>query len=245
MPCLICGSAETVRSHILPRALMHDIRAGEKHAVAGWRNRDGLVFTQSGFWDGEILCAAHEGALHDADTYAVEFCRTFDEVAQPTPQGNGFMLPNPRPEILPRFAMSVVWRYCVSHFGLAQGAKLGPWEHTLRSLIFDGRTTVTAPDLMVIRQLAQIDGRTIPFATQPHSARHNGITYWQFQVAGLLFRLKLDRRPDGMPAMLLAAGSDPLVVCDMGPQDVRHVKGYQRVFERMAAGRKPQNRRSV
>lgn len=240
MPCLVCGSSETVRSHILPRALMHDIRADGTHAAAGWLDRDGTMFTQSGIWDGDILCALHEGALNDADTYAVKFCRTFDDVAQPTPQANGFMVANPRPELLPRFAIAVIWRYCVSRFGRRQSQKLGSWETILRSLLFDSHPTATMPDLMIIRQQAQIDGRTIPFATQPHSARHQGITYWQFQVAGLQFRMKLDRRPDGMPPMLLAAGSDPLVVPNLGPQDVRHVKGYQQVFQRMAVGWKRQ-----
>lgn len=239
MPCLVCGAASTVKSHILPRAFIHEIRAGEPNALIGRRHVEGRKFTQSGTWDDGILCDVHEQALHASDTYAVEFCRTFLDHAVPVVGASGYEVPNPSPHLLTRFVMSVVWRYVVSRLGRADRVSLGPYEARLRSLVFSPASAQLEPDIMICRSASQLDGRTIPFAVDPHSGRVGGLIYWRFLVSSLDFRMKLDARRDGMPDALLANGKDPLIVCDLGAEDIRQVPAYQAIFARMAAGRGP------
>jgi len=239
LPCLVCGEPDTIKAHVLPRALIHEIRGGAKHALGGWRDRNGADYMQSGLWDRDILCITHEGLLQEVDTYAVEFCRAFDEKAEPVVGAPGFTVNNPRPDLLTRFAMSVVWRFAVSRRGRALGARLGPYEGRLRALVFDRHSSDAEPDIVVMRREHQLDGRTIPFALQPHWAKVNGVTYWQFHIATLDFRLKLDARLDGVPAALLAKDADPLIVTDLGPVDVQNDPTYAKIFARMSAGSGP------
>lgn len=236
MPCLVCGEPRTIKAHIMPRALLHEIRADQPFALHGVRDRDGATFLQSGLWDGGILCEFHERHLAESDDYAVEFCRTFANTAKPVEGAPGYIVPNPRPEFLTRFVMSVFWRFTVSRHGKAVGAHLGPYEARLRTLVFEPSAGHSEPEIVVVRHDYQIDGRTIKFAINPHSARINGIMRWQFHIASLDFQMKLGDRPDGLPQMLYAQGSDPLIVVDNGPEDVRDTKAIRTILDRIGAG---------
>src|SRR5687768_14330997 len=73
--CLICSEGPTVKAHLFPRALMLDLKAGEKALVEGSRHRDGVRFSQNGVWDDGYVCKRHEDECGAGDDYAIRFCR--------------------------------------------------------------------------------------------------------------------------------------------------------------------------
>lgn len=221
----------------MPRALIHDLREGMPFALIGDRNRDGAVFSQSGMWDREILCEVHERQLGESDDYAVEFCRTFSALATKLDDAPGYMVPNPRPELLTRFVMSVVWRFAVSRHGKSHQARLGPYEARLRDLIFGLGTGLKEPEIMVVRHEYKLDSYDVKLATHPSAARFKGLLYWHFNVSSLDFRMKLDARADEFPPILLANGSNPLVVFDQGIDEVRDTPAILHILSKISKGR--------
>lgn len=96
MPCVVCGSSSTVKAHLFPRALLHDLKVDDKHLFGYGMKREGETFFQSGRFDPDILCDIHEQSLHLCDDYAVKFIR------RKIPRGKPFKqvaleVPNPQP----------------------------------------------------------------------------------------------------------------------------------------------------
>lgn len=131
--------------------------------------------------------------------------------------------------------MSVVWRHAVSRFGRAAGARLGPYEPVLREMIFNPVPGAAEPMIAVARREKHLDGRAIPFAVDPHIGKYRGRNYWRFHISAFEFWMKLDAMPHHFPDGVLANGRDPLLVCDLGPEDIRGAPQYQKIFARMGA----------
>ena len=94
MPCVVCGTPETVKAHIVPRSLFRLQNPTGRQVIGNRRDGPGHLFPQSGFWDREILCSDHEQALHAPDDYAFRFCREF--VSHAT-SGAPVTISNPKP----------------------------------------------------------------------------------------------------------------------------------------------------
>lgn len=234
MPCLVCGAKDTVKAHIFPRALMHEIRADGKYALSGTKLKDGATFLQSGLWDNAILCEAHERMLAAADDYGVDFCRRFQADKIPAIGADGFLFRQTNPALLSQFVMSVIWRFAVSRHGRDAGISLGSFAGPLADWIFRG--TPNRPEIFVVRHEFQIDGRTIAMASYPHRFKLSDLNWWRFHISGFGFQMKLDRRPSGLPAGLLVEGNHDLAVAQTGPTDARE---FREIHERMAAGPSP------
>lgn len=143
MPCVICGSAVTVRSHIIPRSLFRmSLRAG-RPVVGSRRSGSGYQYLQSGFWDEDILCAEDEAKLCLPDDYAARFCRKF--VAASADGSFSATIPNPKPGMLVTFAGACVWRMAASRtHGRPEAARTlrgPPARHVVRGPVI--RSDVT------------------------------------------------------------------------------------------------------
>lgn len=75
MPCIICGTEKTVRSHILPKAVARDLRRGHAHTIVGSSRYDGVKKLPGGAFSDHLLCKKHEAVTSKFDTYAVGFLR--------------------------------------------------------------------------------------------------------------------------------------------------------------------------
>lgn len=189
--CLVCAKGPTVKSHIFPRALMHDLRAEGAFVHQIVDGSSGTKYLQSGPFDDGILCSEHESAMQSADKYAVEFCR---RVRATLPQFDGDnYVPNPKPKLLVRFAYQTIWRFCASGHG-RELQTLGPYEPEIRSAIFEGGDS-SIPMLIARNHLLGFDGLESTIAIAPFPIRLAGIRAWLFAVGGVHFYVKLDRRP--------------------------------------------------
>jgi hypothetical protein len=199
MPCVICNNAKTVRSHLLPRAFAHDARAGQKELRVGTRGEPGFSLTQSGYFDNDILCEAHEKALQLFDEYGVNFVREFRQKrrVQIIKGERYWYIQNIDSDLLVRFAASIVWRWSVSRLSIARDVNLGGQEKTFRAVVFEGADCTQEPQV----GLYSMDSRTLGseavcrLIMVPSDVLSKGVRNWGFAVGGVSFIVKADKRP--------------------------------------------------
>lgn len=207
MPCLICGDPKTVKSHLTPRAFVHDIRGNDTRAYEGSIGYEGTRYTQAGTFDRTILCQLHEDHLKDCDDYAVNWVRDVQADAQISPCGDFLTVANPRPDLLAKFVYSHVWRHAVSPRNSAFDMDMGPWEWQLRQKIFaEGRYD---PTFVIIRQRWMSQGIELKeMIIAPYKVEKR---LWEFGLGGLRWFLKLnDRRADKPLDRIKANSKSPL-----------------------------------
>lgn len=189
--CLVCGSTDMAKSHLMPRALIHDIRAEAKHAIVVTRDRGSARQSQSGEWRDDILCKAHEAALSTADDYGIRFCRRIVPSA-PVIDDIARRVVNKHPDRLIRFVHAVVWRYSAANRQAGRPLRLGPYFDRIQAHLFANGPAlegfVTEPNIA-------LEGRLIRLATDPAHGWLDGRRFMAFYVGGLQFALKVDNRP--------------------------------------------------
>ena len=232
--CHICGAKPTVESHIIPKALMHDLRSGDPFLHEVTQDRIGTRFLQSGPVDNQILCLAHEQQTQVPDRYGIEFCRrVITEVPQ---NGQRAMVSNPKPELLVRFACLSVWRHCVSKYGQGIGA-LGPYGEQLRAVVFDNSSET--PILYLARNHMRVNGTTeSTIAIPPFQVRLAAVRCWLFSFSGVQFYLKLDQRAlPGEHEGFAANGADPVTLLQLDPMLAQDIPIMQSLMVNMLARR--------
>jgi len=209
--CRVCDSPSTVKSHLLPRALVSDIRGDENYVVTGALAKQGMRFEQSGLWDDGLLCQTHEQELGRFDDYGVRWIRSFDRRA--TQSGNEplFFHRNRNPKFLAGFVSAVIWRHSHSRHMAKYDLDTGPWDIQLRDQLFNSSNY--EPRIMICKRQWVSGGIhlkeiIIPPFRNPRWSRRG----WEFEVGGLSFSVILDSRriPDAMKPFL-ANGQDPVV----------------------------------
>ena len=235
MPCLVCGTQKPVKSHLIPRALVHDIKGEHTSVFEGSAHRTGYKMSQSGPLDDSILCGVHERSLSESDRYGVDFCRSFDDVAVKGYQGRGFDVPNRKPGLLYQFVCSTVWRTAVSNKTLPADVGLGHYEPILQADSFANSREGPELSFLVWRsQLTSSNHAVSNLIAVPHKIRIDGVRFFRFLVSGLTFDLKVDRRPD-FPALDLfkANGKDPIIVVCSPPLELALHPGLANIFNNM------------
>ena len=189
--CIICGKSPTVRSHVLPKGLMRDMIDTPQGLTVVSRDSDRSRLSQSGLIDANLLCSEHEKATEAYDKYGVEFCRAFEQLAVPTETGNGFMVPNPKPQMLARFIYACVWRYVTSRYGTEVALNLGRYEAIMRGCIFEG-AECTLPVIVGLSHLRDSNGEPQTICVAPFYSRAAPANRWVLTIGYLdLGRLTL------------------------------------------------------
>lgn len=219
-PCLVCGASPTVWSHVVPRALAHDLRRGERHLVAVARDTRGQRYLQSGIAYHGMLCAEHEAALGTADDYGVALCRTI-AAQHPLPGQDVMPVENPRPDLGEAFALACLWRTVNSDHGRRHSLSLGRFDQPISARLFDGQPC----DLPVLisRSPVTIAGKPVPMMLLPYRIRFAGLNAWRFIVGMATFYVITDARrapwPDSVrldkSVELPCIVTDPLPLADM------------------------------
>jgi hypothetical protein len=191
--CCICGNSPTVISHLLPKALALDTRGSSKNLKFGSISETGHQHLQAGFFDPDMLCDTHEKMLHPYDTYAVEFCRTFEEKSQEL-EDDMFRVPDVNTDLLVRFAVSVVWRFSISQARGIPPVKLGPFQDRFRDIIFYNAPCAPEPAL-IIRAYRSSRINIKGTFSAPAKSKNFDRRFWAFTVSGISFILKTDNRP--------------------------------------------------
>lgn len=191
--CCICGNAPTVISHLLPKALALDTRGSSKNLKIGSISETGHQHLQAGFFDPDMLCDTHEKMLLPYDTYAVKFCRNFEEKSQDLGD-DMFYIPDVNTDLLVRFAVSVVWRFSVSKVRGIPNVKLGPFQDRFRDIIFYNAPCTPEPALIIRANRSSRINIKGTFSA-PAQSKNFDRRFWAFTISGISFILKTDSRP--------------------------------------------------
>lgn len=233
MPCSVCGSPNTVRSHIIPRALIHDSKDGHQAVIYGERGRPGYKFQQSGKYDHDILCELHERITGDLDKYAVDFIRAINLGGQSVRDDPAIDIPNPDRRRLVRFALSVIWREVFSANGVARAFSLGGWSSAMREAIF-ADADIQVPIIVSYQRFTDENNNRVPIGIHPFRVRMLDRNFWQFAAVGCAFWTCVDSRGlpekfDGVRADL----NDPARVIVGDPLALSEVGILQAIFRDM------------
>ncbi len=231
--CLVCGNPKTVKSHLMPRSLMLDMKGDDTKIYEGERNAVGVKYRQNGYWDNSILCAEHEQESGWGDDYSVNFIRNFFSKASLSATGNSWEVQNPDPEKLVHFAYSVIWKHAVSKHGKKFNMTLGKYQEILKKSIFNrhnfdqqlliGDPNLTADELTI---------RNIALA--PYRQRLGGLNTWHFMLGGLEFFLNLDqRRFPKIWEPYLANANTNLIVSKSDAKNIGEVRLFDNILTNM------------
>jgi hypothetical protein len=189
--CAVCGTSPTVKSHIIPRAIAHDLRGTSKHLVSGELDRTGVKFLQSGRWDPHILCKEHEASLSAFDDYGVQFVRSFRSDSIPVGK-KGFEVENPNPRHLQMFLLSLIWRKDLSNRAKGQHSQLGPYARNIEKALFeDGGMESPA---LIFQSPTSVAGKRTPIAVEPFKVKLQNTNSWLCGLGWIDAAVKLDRR---------------------------------------------------
>ena len=231
--CVVCGASPTVKVHLFPRALTKRIRGDEKNLVEGSRHQPGIKISQSGHWDDELLCEAHERAFADADDYAARFWRRFERQARLSDTGNSYTVSNPRPDLLLRFVYASVWRYVASREGSRHNLELGPYRQQFERVLFNGAPPILQA-LVSRSNIVDLRGKRIEIGVPPYRRKLLQWTVWHFSLAGFDFYLKTDQR--SFPAdweQFLINGNDPVTLPLIDPLRFDSIPMFRPIFTQM------------
>ena len=198
-------------SHVLPKALMRDMIDTPQGLSVFSLNTDRMKLVQSGLIDNALLCHTHEKATETFDKYGIEFCRAFQQKAEITKSENGFLVANPCPEYLAKFAYACVWRYVMSKYGREDGLKLGRYEKIISASIFEGEVPVL-PVMIGMSHLRNEQGLPQKICVPPFYSRASPANRLVFTVGYLDFMVFCDQRSISPNfAGALAHHDDPLL----------------------------------
>jgi hypothetical protein len=214
--CRVCESPSTVKSHLLPRALAHDIRANQPNLHVYTINRPGFKPSQAGIYDDGILCEQHEGVIQIYDKYGVEFCRNFESNRQML--DIDIFQVEVDSDLLVRFVVSVLWRYSVSTRPETNMVHLGPYERCMGDIVFAGANCCPEPALfMWANKSTNLD--VTKLCIPPAVGRFLDVRHLSFVVGGLTFVLKVDRRPVPKELALLPVNGRSIIISAYKPFD--------------------------
>lgn len=210
--CIICDRSPTVKSHLIPAALMHDQRADAKELWGLSSGGDGHVGLQSGYWE-RFLCAEHEAVFSKADRYSIAFCRTFYDRAKPAFRGLTWAVEDIDHDLLYLFVIGCIWRTVASG---GASSSMGPYEGRLRDVLFSG-SKERFP--MILQRINHRDGRWKETAVTvlPHRMRVEGRSCWSFAVSGIRWTIKTDNQSFGPELTAVAAAKNPIWVLNRDP----------------------------
>ena len=232
MPCIVCGSAKMARAHIFPRALVHEMKDGGPVVHSIDRNKRGFKNSQSGPWEPDILCESCESKLSRCDDYAIRWVRRFDQNAVPIFGGKAFEVPNPNSDLLVQFAGSILWRASVARHNRNSDIDLGPWEPLLREAVFGNGDF--RPKLILARKRYVTNGLFHgSVVVHPYSASRWSRRSYVFELANLLWGLKLDDRRGGkelFDSPVVANGKSTTIVINMGDAELSQQQEIMEIF---------------
>lgn len=231
--CVICGASPTVKVHLFPRALVKRIRGDEKNLVEGSRNEAGIKITQSGHWDEDFLCGAHEHAFATSDDYAARFYRRFERGAVLSSTGKSYELGNPRPDLLLRFVYATVWRYVASNQGQKNNLQLGPYRDHFERVLFEGEEPFLEA-LISRSNIVDRRGKSVSLGIPPYRRKLMGRTVWHSSLAGFDFYLKTDQRSYPLDLKeFLINDNDPITIPVIDPLRFDSIPMLQPIFMQM------------
>lgn len=190
--CLRCGSAPTIKAHLVPKAFAMEVKAarGEQHLVQT-PGQHRPTRTNTGLYDPDLLCAGCDGILGAHEGYAHSVLqdlrslsgRVWSLVPVPTIDGDRMV----------RFAAGLVWKFCSTRkeFGRID---VGPYSDVLREAAFADGPIPPCLDVTLIR-LIELDG-DVYFYRNPKPDRHDDRNLVRFCVGSFLVFLKIDKRPN-------------------------------------------------
>ena len=202
MSCSLCGlSKPLVKSHIVPKSF-YDLPSPGEEATKILSNTPGQHPRKSltGVYSEGILCAdCDAGTLGRLDQHATEHLlrgerRSIHRIC--------FEYPNADPELITKFALSVLWRASLSSSPVFRRVKLGPYKERIKELLLSGHMSQATTVALV-----EFDETGLGLL-DPHSTRFDGAMFWQLYASRFIFYVKMSgvTMPTFMQEFTLAKG---------------------------------------
>jgi hypothetical protein len=218
--CKQCGIAPTIEAHIIPKAVVRNIRTRgpDLKTIAVFNNRAVTARNQNGVFDRDILCKDCDGKIGTSDKWFVENLEKFHSSASGQP-------PYSTTQVMPkgsdalRFAVSVIYRASLSKLAHFHDISLGQYEAVAAriSLGLEAHSSVEPIVLVNVLSSETLDMRQ--FVTYPIRCVNGNGRYYVFTASGVQFLVKFGGRRAGVgrddifTSNLRARSDSPLVVC--------------------------------
>jgi hypothetical protein len=185
------------------------LRGGAKQLFAGIvREKQPVEYSQSGFWDDNILCAGCESLFGEWDAYG------FEVLGNP-PGNNGplstdadlqaFILRNVDYTKLKLFILGTLWRASVTKHKFFEEIDLGPDEPHIGNLIRNGQPGPMEEYPVIIGRLIRQRYEQVIFT--PWTSKLEGINVCVLYLPAVKIIIRVDKRP--LPPELVVVALKP------------------------------------
>lgn len=196
MPCLNCGSPNTIRAHLMPRVFATEVQSGKAHA-ANVRPDGSFTYSQSGLWDADILCSTCDGLLGAHEHYASQSFADIRRLGLGKPVGV-YDVPSLEAQRILRFLAGLLWKYGVARKDLGR-IHLGPYQKLLGQIAFHSEPSPPSFDAVLLRLTLGPDDESVFAYRAPHLDRKSGVNVYRLMVGGLLVFVRVDSSSPSYP----------------------------------------------
>ena len=194
-PCVVCGSVPTIKSHLIPRAVVGELRGDEPYVHVTEVDVPGSVYSQSGDSFYGLLCSEHERALSRFDDYGVRIVRKIEKLmSQMGEDQKGIELQNSSPSLFKGFVLACIWRAVCSLHGKKFGLSLGPYEKRIRRFLFEDEE-FEAPTWVSTTPLVLEGQDRMPMIVMPHRRKMDQRNCWHIVINKVAIYTIIDSRP--------------------------------------------------
>jgi hypothetical protein len=150
-PCrgLNCTSTDLVKAHIMPRGFARTIKNDGPNVIIAKKRGVLEANPQLGEYDDGILCASCDGKLGILDDYTVEVCRSF-ETRKQTISRDIFEMSGFDGDKFSKAILAILWRASISERENFKSVSLGPYEATVRDVVFGACELTAFPEYELI-----------------------------------------------------------------------------------------------
>lgn len=211
-PCVVCGAVPTVRSHLIPQAVVGDLRGDERYVHVTEVDVPGSVYSQSGVYFYGLLCLEHERALSRFDDYGVRIARKIEKLmSQMGENQKSIELRNSSPSLFKGFVLACIWRAACSFHGKKFGLSLGPYEKRIRRFLFES-VEFEAPTWVSTTPLVLEGQDRMATIVMPHRRKMDLRNCWHVVINKVAIYTVIDSRPPDPRLELGRIDKQPLVL---------------------------------
>lgn len=213
--CLVCGSAPTIRSHLLPEAFVREVHTDRKSGEQHMLHHAEKAFKQAsktGRFERGILCGPCDGILGRHEEIAFKLLRQLRQRRVGDKTAGRWKIRDrtvpfnvPEDDAFVRFACGILWKFSSIERGYPAYLELGRFRPILEAICFGRSTIPISVDVFLERDLFQVvsfDNPVDVFYYRTPSMGPRGTLQvaqmaW-FNVGGFTTYVRLDRRPSDL-----------------------------------------------
>jgi hypothetical protein len=209
MTCKNCGVNKTIKAHLIPRVFCTQVQTGKSHAASITKN--GMFkISQSGIWDGNILCDKCDGKLGTFENYVHKLSQTIRDYGSELPWKTKIVDNADNVQVL-KYCAGILYKYSLTTQENGR-IDLGRYQNILRDFLFNDAPIPEELDVLIFRLIQYSHDNDVFAYRAPILDRQFGVNMYRMMMGGLVFFIKLDKQTKVEKMLIKSANGVPYII---------------------------------